>query len=480
MPPTDPPRRGGGGGPTKETLIRGLFRQEIGSLQPGPALGESAPDFTLKTNDGDRELTLSKLVGPKPVVLVFGNFTCGPFRSQAGNVEKLYRTYKDRAAFVMVYVREAHPTDGWSMASNDRVGVALPQPRTYEDRASVAQTCAKRLDLGFPMLVDTIDDAVGARYSGMPSRLYLIDRDGKVAYKSGRGPFGFKPAELEQSLVLLLQEGAPPRGDHARVPVPGDADAWKYLPEAERGAGQRLPWWARALARPLPRTTAAMLDLDRLHRARSPLGPVLRGKMRWVAADANRCDYGRAYAEAELRRAGLDEAAGGGGTRGRSEGPEAAARARRGRDRRARRPGGGARRDRPPAGAAPFTPVGGRSPRGGGPGPARQARVPGAAGGGDRRAPGRRGGAWTDDGWPCRSSCRMRFEPERHYDHFGLRVVAVRRRDGPGASTRRQVRRGRRDKSAATLSLPHDVIGLGAVIRCSPRNGRGRAGEPRG
>ena len=69
------------------------------------------------------------------------------------------------------------------------------------------------------MLVDTIDDAVGARYSGMPSRLYLIDREGKVAYKSGRGPFGFKPAELEQSLVLLLQQGTKAEGEHqARVP----------------------------------------------------------------------------------------------------------------------------------------------------------------------------------------------------------------------------------------------------------------------
>jgi peroxiredoxin len=190
--------------------VRGLFRQEIGSLQPGPALGDSASDFTLKTNDGKEEITLSRLIGPKPVVLVFGNFTCGPFRSQAGNIEKLHRMYADRATFVMVYVREAHPTDGWSMESNDRVGVSLPQPRTYEERVAVAQTCAKRLDLGFPMLVDTIDDAVGARYSGMPSRLYLIDRDGKVAYKSGRGPFGFKPAELEQSLVLLLQETASP------------------------------------------------------------------------------------------------------------------------------------------------------------------------------------------------------------------------------------------------------------------------------
>jgi sulfatase modifying factor 1 len=39
----------------------------------------------------------------------------------------------------------------------------------------------------------------------------------------------------------------------------------------------------------------------------------------------------------------------------------------------------------------------------------------------------RRGGAWTDDGWPCRSAFRLRFEPERRYDHIGFRVVAVRK-----------------------------------------------------
>jgi formylglycine-generating enzyme required for sulfatase activity len=37
----------------------------------------------------------------------------------------------------------------------------------------------------------------------------------------------------------------------------------------------------------------------------------------------------------------------------------------------------------------------------------------------------RRGGAWTDDGWACRSAFRLRFEPERRYDHIGFRVVAV-------------------------------------------------------
>lgn len=37
----------------------------------------------------------------------------------------------------------------------------------------------------------------------------------------------------------------------------------------------------------------------------------------------------------------------------------------------------------------------------------------------------RRGGAWTDEGKYCRSALRLRFEPERGYDHIGFRVVAV-------------------------------------------------------
>lgn len=37
----------------------------------------------------------------------------------------------------------------------------------------------------------------------------------------------------------------------------------------------------------------------------------------------------------------------------------------------------------------------------------------------------RRGGCWADEGWPCRSALRLRFEPERRYDHIGFRVVAV-------------------------------------------------------
>jgi formylglycine-generating enzyme required for sulfatase activity len=39
----------------------------------------------------------------------------------------------------------------------------------------------------------------------------------------------------------------------------------------------------------------------------------------------------------------------------------------------------------------------------------------------------RRGGCWSDEGWPCRSAFRARFEPERRYDHIGFRVAIVER-----------------------------------------------------
>jgi formylglycine-generating enzyme len=37
----------------------------------------------------------------------------------------------------------------------------------------------------------------------------------------------------------------------------------------------------------------------------------------------------------------------------------------------------------------------------------------------------RRGGAWNDPGWACRSAFRLRYEPDRRSDHIGFRVVAV-------------------------------------------------------
>jgi hypothetical protein len=123
----------------------------------------------------------------------------------------LHARYKDRVEFLAVYVREAHPTDGWRMASNDNAGIVIAQPSSFTDRAGVAKKCCSALEITMPLVVDGLDDRVGSAYSGMPDRLYVIDRAGKVAYKGGRGPFGFKPGEMEQSLAMLLLDQVPPQ-----------------------------------------------------------------------------------------------------------------------------------------------------------------------------------------------------------------------------------------------------------------------------
>ena len=118
----------------------------------------------------------------------------------------MYRRYKDQADFLAVYVREAHPDDGWSLPSNAKVGVSFDQPKRFEDRREVAGQCCSALKMAIPMVVDEIDDRVGVAYSGMPDRLYILDTQGRVAYKGGRGPMGFQPSEMEQALVLLLMD----------------------------------------------------------------------------------------------------------------------------------------------------------------------------------------------------------------------------------------------------------------------------------
>jgi len=195
-----------GDAPTRAMLIRGLYEGSLGSMHEGPQLDQQAPDFTLKTVDGKETVQLSKVIGPKPVVLVLGNFTCGPFRSLYASIEGMYHRHKKDANFVMVYVREAHPSDGWKMESNTKVGVSAKQPTTLAERQAVAGQFCERLKPTMPFVVDEIDDPVGHAYSGMPGRLYVIDCQGKIAYKSGRGPFGFRFGEMEQALVMALLE----------------------------------------------------------------------------------------------------------------------------------------------------------------------------------------------------------------------------------------------------------------------------------
>ena len=121
-----------------------------------------------------------------------------------GALEDLHRRYGEQVAFFVVYIKEAHPEDGWVLSDNRDTGIALADPASDAERADVAEACTLRLQIGMPVLVDAIDNEVARRYGGWPDRLYLIGRDGRVAFQGGEGPFGFKPEELEAAIETEL------------------------------------------------------------------------------------------------------------------------------------------------------------------------------------------------------------------------------------------------------------------------------------
>jgi Iodothyronine deiodinase len=86
----------------------------------------------------------------------------------------------------------------------------------------VAGTCVTKLAIEFPAVVDDLSNSVERAYTAWPDRLYVIDREGRVAYKSKPGPFGFKPEEVAHTLERLFP------GTQAAVTAPSDGASAIY------------------------------------------------------------------------------------------------------------------------------------------------------------------------------------------------------------------------------------------------------------
>jgi hypothetical protein len=114
------------------------------------------------------------------------------------------KKYRNDVAFLLVYVREAHPTDGWQVPRNETEGVLLESAKTYDQKDSHATSCARSLGIEFTSLVDGMDNAVETAYTAWPDRFYLIDSNGRIVVKGAPGPAGFKAPDLEAAIAKHL------------------------------------------------------------------------------------------------------------------------------------------------------------------------------------------------------------------------------------------------------------------------------------
>ena len=137
----------------------------------------------------------------------------------------LYRRYRDEVAFFVIYIGEAHPSDLWQVPNNLKDQVIVRSPADEAERTAMAELCVTRLAIEVPALVDHFEDSTERAYTGWPERLYLVDREGRVAYKSRPGPFGFKLADLEAAIASVTTSPSTPSSSPVRADTAGPAAA---------------------------------------------------------------------------------------------------------------------------------------------------------------------------------------------------------------------------------------------------------------
>lgn len=118
----------------------------------------------------------------------------------------MYERYREKASFLTVYVKEAHPLDEWQMDSNEKENVCYPQPKTLGQRVAIANDFVKRFGYRVPLAVDDINNRANTLYAGWPERFYIVDEHGVIVYKGKPGPFGYHPEEVETWLAARFPE----------------------------------------------------------------------------------------------------------------------------------------------------------------------------------------------------------------------------------------------------------------------------------
>ncbi len=141
-------------------------------------VGAAAPDFTLKDwSTAENEHSLSGLKG-KIVVLQFGSSTAWDYVKNVEALETLQRKYKGKGAQVFtIYTREAGGE--WQAASDfDR------SERAKGLRFAYGLQTHKRMLV--PVLIDDLQDGTFKAYGQVLTALFVIDKEGKIAFKSER------------------------------------------------------------------------------------------------------------------------------------------------------------------------------------------------------------------------------------------------------------------------------------------------------
>ncbi|HET7871404.1 MAG TPA: redoxin domain-containing protein [Terriglobales bacterium] len=219
---------------------RQLLQEMASASFSGPGPGDRAPDFKAAVLEGEM-LRLSDFRNKKNVLLIFGSATCPITAAVISRLNQLYDKFRGNdTEFIFVYTREAHP------------GERIRAHRSNSEKQEAAHTLRDQENIAMPVAVDDVRGSIHRKYSGRPSTAFLIDRSGRVAFRSmWARPEGIE-AGIERLLELQHERGV----DHVVVnggqdlTMPVSYAALSSYRALERGGDEALRDFREALGLP--------------------------------------------------------------------------------------------------------------------------------------------------------------------------------------------------------------------------------------
>lgn len=111
--------------------------------------------------------------------------------------KKLIEDFSSIADFLVIYIEEAHASDGWAFKNN----VKIRNHRNLQERLQAAYMLLDRSPQ-CPVVVDTMKNQSSHLYAALPERLYVL-QEGRILYKGKPGPWNYHPEEVRAVLEKL-------------------------------------------------------------------------------------------------------------------------------------------------------------------------------------------------------------------------------------------------------------------------------------
>uniref|UniRef100_A0A3B5QA50 Iodothyronine deiodinase n=1 Tax=Xiphophorus maculatus TaxID=8083 RepID=A0A3B5QA50_XIPMA len=173
---------------------------KVVKVPDGPRWSSTVVPYGSRIQTGGECRLLDFESSDRPLVVNFGSAT-PPFISHLPAFRQLVEDFSDVADFLLVYIDEAHPADGWVAPPMGPCSFSFRKHQNLEERIGAARQLIDHFSLPpqCQLVADCMDNNANVAYGVANERVCIVHQR-KIAYLGGKGPFFYNLKDVRQWL----------------------------------------------------------------------------------------------------------------------------------------------------------------------------------------------------------------------------------------------------------------------------------------